>query len=104
VDKKSALWAQREQIIRIELEAHREGCWALKLFEEDDAIAGIWEHVWHEPEYQMLRRDRIGRRRHNTRSEWLVFRCTDSDCPARIAFLAEDVERLIGLRELKDEG
>lgn len=103
MDKKEALWKQHEQINRIELEAHREGCWALKIFEEDHTITLRWGHPWHEPHYQMLRRDRIGRRRSNTSSEWLVFRCTDMDCPARIGFLAEDIERLIGLRELKDE-
>ena len=74
----------------VQLEKHRAGCYGPQA-----VAAGYWDHPWVLPQGEWLRLDRRGRKHKTARTEFLVFRCNDPECKARIALLMEDVEKAL---------
>lgn len=77
------------------IEPHMEGCRALVAVEE-----GQWQqgHPWAGAHYQALGRERTGKPHTGCRIDFLVYRCNDPQCSAELIFLAETLERDLGLR------
>ena len=75
-------------MVRVQLEKHKAGCYGPRAVDE-----GVWDHPWVLPKSGWLRLDRLGRKHKTASTEFLIFRCNDPECKARIALLMEDVEK-----------
>ena len=63
---------------------------------------GHCDHPWTVAQYRWLDRERTGRPHSGCGIKFLMYRCGDPDCPAKMIFLAETLERNLGLRARTD--
>ena len=79
------------------IERHMEGCGGLFTVAQ-----GHWDHPWILARYEGLGRERTGKPHTGCHVKFLVYQCGDGRCPAKMIFLAETLERNLGLRARTD--
>lgn len=78
----------------IVIQEHRDDCWGVEA-----VTRGDWIHPWTMAKYDWPGYDKIGRKNPRSSRLFLVYRCNSPACPARLGFLASDVEKALGLRD-----
>lgn len=66
---------------------HSPNCWAVEKYGGD----------WYLVSSEFLRRDRIHRSRHDRTNLFVVFKCNDASCPARMIVLEDDLHKAAGI-------